>query len=63
MATLTLTSSDQTVTVEIKAGWGGVKSIQLISPPFPPKFVTQQQLIDIVKTCIINWFANPPAET
>jgi hypothetical protein len=58
--TFTLASTDGTVSLQITAGTEGVKSIELISPPFPPKSVTSQELIDLLTPAIREWFANAP---
>lgn len=57
--TFTLTSSDGSVSLTIKAGTEGVKSIQLASPPSAPKYVTSQQLIDIVAASVKEWLNAP----
>lgn len=53
MPNVTLVSTDQTVQVEIKAGFtGGIKEIDFISPPFPPLTLTEQEAIDKLAPCI-----------
>jgi hypothetical protein len=53
--TITLTSTDGTVTVSIVAGTEGIKSILLTCLVAAPKRVTPQQLIDIVAPAIKEW--------
>ena len=61
--TINLTSTDGQVSLQVVAGSEGVKSLTLISPPFPPQQVTAQKLMDITAVAIREWFANavPPA--
>ena len=59
----TLPSSDETVSLFIDADSGGLKSLQIICPPWPPLSATQQELMDGIKNCLRQMVmdANPPA--
>jgi hypothetical protein len=53
--TITLTSTDGTVSLWITAGTEGVKSILINSPTAAAKAITAQKLIDIVTPALREW--------
>ena len=57
--TITLTSTDGTVSLSITAGTEGVKSILISSPTGALKSVTSQKLIDIVTPALREWLSVP----
>jgi hypothetical protein len=55
----TLTSTDGTVSLQIDADSGGLKSLQLVVPPAPPQPINQQQLIDLMAPFVREKYGSP----
>lgn len=59
--TISLTSTDKSVTLEITAGTEGVKLITVHGVDFPSYVVSEQELIDLVAPAIKAHYEPPPA--